>query len=455
MNTAVTVKCPECSNEFPLSDAVLSSVRAGVAKECQSAMASREQTLAQRERESSDLRASLEKRKSEIEQEAHRLAEESIKRREGEIRAEAARSALHEHEFVIKRLRLEIDEKATALKQAQANELDLLKQKRELEEAKETLELRVQRTLDQERGKITAQARAQAVEESRLKIAEKEKVITDLHRKLDEAQRRAEQGSQQCQGEILEIEFERQLREAFPFDLLTEISKGIRGADVSQEVRTNVGRPCGLILYENKRTKNWSDTWIPKLKADMLSIKADIGVIVTEALPADADAFCQKDGIWVTDPKSAIPLAHVLRCLLQEVAIAKGHTNGAKEKMQLLYAYLTGNEFRQRVCSVIDAFRAMREDLDAERRALTKHWCKREKQINAVVENMAAMVGEVQGLSGNVLTDIPTLELDHHEEQSASAQIPVCQNKPSSPVLLAAECPVPNSPELLTAAAVV
>ena len=154
----------------------------------------------------------------------------------------------------------------------------------------------------------------------------------------------------------------------------------------------------------------------------MLALKADIGVIVTEALPPETAAFCRKDDIWIADPKSAIPLVHVLRCLLQEVAIARGHRDGAKEKMEILYTYLTGNEFRQRVSSVIDAFKAMRADLEAERRALTKHWSKREKHINAVVENMAGMVGDVQAFSGNALKNIPALELESGEEEPAFAE---------------------------------
>jgi len=402
---------------------VLSSVREGVTKEVQSTLADREQMLSKRQRTLDDREADLKKKTSEIQQEAERLAEQRLKEREVHIKSEAAKQAVKEHEFVLKQLQEEVTEKTNALKQAQANELSLLKDKRELQEAKETLELKVQRTLDQERGKITAHAKAQADEENRLKIAEKEKVISDLQRKLEDAQRRAEQGSQQIQGEILEIDFERQLRDAFPVDQITEISKGIRGADVSQEVRSKTGRTCGLILYENKRTKNWSDAWMPKLKADMLGVKADIGVIVTEALPPDIDNFCRKDEIWITDPKSAIPLVHVLRCLLQEVAIARGHRDGAKEKMEVLYTYLTGNEFRQRVSSVIDTFKAMRADLEAERRALTKHWSKREKHINAVIEDMACMVGDVQAISGNALKEIPALELEPVEHELSVAEI--------------------------------
>lgn len=398
---------------------MLSSVREGVTKELQSTLADHEQTLSKRQRTLDDREADLKKKTSEIQQEAERLADHCLKEREVHIKSEAAKKAVKEQELVLKQLQEEVAEKTNALKQAQTNELTLLKDKRELQEAKETLELKVQRTLDQERGKITAHAKAQADEENRLKIAQREKVISDLQEKLEEAQRRAEQGSQQTQGEVLELDFEKQLRAAFPIDQIVEISKGIRGADVSQEVRSNTGRNCGLILYENKRTKNWSDTWITKLKGDMLVLKADIGVIVTEALPPETDAFCRKDDIWVTDPKSAIALVHVLRCLLQEVAIARGHRDGAKEKMEVLYTYLTGNEFRQRVSSVIDAFKAMHSDLQAEKRALTKHWSKREKHITAVIEDMACMVGDVQAISGNALKDIPALELESHEHEPA------------------------------------
>lgn len=423
MSKSISVKCPECSSEFPLGDAVLTSVREGVAKELQSALANREQTLAARQRALDDGEADLKKKREKIQSEVERLADARVKEREDEIKSKAAKRAVEQQSAALKELQEEISEKTNALKEAQANELTLRKEKRELQEAKESLELEVQRTLDAERGKLKEQAKAQADEENRLKIAEKEKVISDLQKKLEEAQRRAQQGSQQTQGEVLELDFERQLREAFPVDQISEISKGTRGADLSHEVRSKTGRSCGVILYENKRTKNWSDGWIAKLKSDMLAEKADIGVIVTEALPPDTNVFCSRDGIWITDPKSAIPLAHVLRCLLQEVAIARGHRDGAKEKMEVLYTYLTGNEFRQRVSSVIDAFKAMRADLEAERRALTKHWCKREKYINAVVENMAGMVGDVQRICGNALTDIPALELEPVKHELSMAEI--------------------------------
>ncbi len=212
---------------------------------------------------------------------------------------------------------------------------------------------------------------------------------------------------------MLEFDFEQRLRTAFPCD---QIIGGFQGhsqvATFVHEVMSKTGKPCGKILYETKRTKNWSDGWIAKLKEDMRKVGAAIGVIVTETMPAGAEGFCERDTIWVTDIKSAIPLAHVLRCILQEVALAQGYRDGAKEKMELLYNYLTGTEFRQRASAIIEAFLSMRNDLEKERAAVTRTWCKREKQINGVIENMAGMIGDVQGISGNALQDIPVLELE-------------------------------------------
>jgi hypothetical protein len=166
-----------------------------------------------------------------------------------------------------------------------------------------------------------------------------------------------------------------------------------------------------VILYEAKRTKNWGTDWTAKLKGDMIEAKADIGVIVTEVLPAEMKRFGLIDGVWVTDRVSAIPLAHSLRWSLSQLAVAKLSQEGAKEKMDILYRYLTGSEFRQRVEAVIEAFTSMKEDLESEKRAIMKHWAKREKQLSLVVNNMASMYGDIQGISGNALQAIPSLEL--------------------------------------------
>ena len=395
-----------------MSAAVLRGLRANIANDLQADLKSREQQLEAKLRVANEKESAAAKKSAEIDQRVEALVEAQIKAKLEEVRNKEARKAADAQAEVLRELEKEIKEKATALKQAKEQELTLRREKRQLEEAKETLALEVQRTLDEERGKLKLQLKAQSDAENRLKIFEKEKVISDLKDKLADAQRKAEQGSQQMQGEVLELDFEQRLRTAFPLDQINEVAKGVRGADVLQEVASRGGKPCGSILYENKRTKKWSDAWVIKLKEDMRKAGADIGVIVTEVMPPEIDSFCQRDSVWVTDLKSSIPLAHVLRCLLQEVFIANGYREGAKEKMELLYTYLTGTDFRQRVSAVIEAFKSMRSDLERERRALTKAWSKREKHINSVVENMAGMIGDVQAISDNALQEIPALEFE-------------------------------------------
>jgi hypothetical protein len=414
-NKTISVKCPECSYEFPLSDAVLGSVRTTITDELQANISRRERELEAKLKTAKEQQTAVDKKAADLDELVESRVRERLKKEVGEIRDKEAKKAADAQAVIVKELQTELDEKTGALTQAKEQELALRREKRRLEEAKEALALEVQRTLDDERGKLKTLLKAQSDEENRLKIADREKVISDLKTKLQEAQRKAEQGSQQAQGEVLELDFEQRLRSAFPVDQINEIAKGVRGADIAQEVMSKAGRSCGIILYENKRTKNWSDGWITKLKEDMRKAGAEIGVIVTEAMPAEIESFCEKDGIWVTDMKSAIPLAHVLRCILQEVAIAHGYREGAKEKMEVLYNYLTGTEFRQRVSAIVEAFKSMREDLEKERRSLTRAWCKREKHINGVIENMAGMIGDVQGISGNALQQIPALEFDIEE----------------------------------------
>lgn len=416
MSEPITVRCPSCAQQFPLGDAVLGSVRVGVEKELRADVERREQALAEKQKALGEQQSALAKKAAEQQEQIDSQVRQQVARATEEIKARAARQAGEAQELAVKDLRAELAEKAGALRRAQEQELELRREKRQLEEAREALKLEVQRTLDTERGKLKEQLRATADEENRLKIAEKEKVIHDLMAKLDEAQRKAAQGSQQAQGEVLEIDFEQQMRQAFPLDAINAIAKGMRGADLVQEVRSTTGRSCGLILYEVKRAQNWSDSWIVKLKDDLRSIKAEIGVMVTEVLPKGMARFGQQDGIFVCDLASAIPLAHTLRRMMQELAIARGHQEGAQEKMQLLYSYLTGVEFRQRVNAVIEAFTMMRSDLERERRGLTRQWAKREKHINSVVENMAGMIGDMQALSGHALQEIETLEIDDDEE---------------------------------------
>ncbi len=220
-----------------------------------------------------------------------------------------------------------------------------------------------------------------------------------------------EQGSQQTQGDVLELELEGMFKREFPFDVIEAVSTGVRGGDIIQTVKTQSGRTCGIILWETKRVKNWSDSWIAKLKDDQRDAKADLAVLVSEALPPGFHHFRQINGVWVTDIPSALSLALALRMALIQTANAKEVESGKDDKKDLIYRYVTGPEFRNRVTAIVEGFRAMKEDLESERRAMQKIWASREKQIERIISNTAGMYGDLEGLAGPSLPQIKILEL--------------------------------------------
>jgi hypothetical protein len=296
-------------------------------------------------------------------------------------------------------------------------ELALRKDKRDLEEHQRELEVSVARKLDEERAKISEEAKRRADEEQRLRMREKEKVIGDLKTQIEELKRRAEQGSQQLQGEVLELDLESQLASAFPHDAIEPVAKGVRGADVIQHVRTNLGTDCGILLWEAKRARNWSRDWVPKLKGDQRDIRAEVAILVTEVMPPGLNGFGQHEGVWVCEGPSILPLAIALRDGLVGIAAAKQAEAGKAGKMEQLYAYLAGTEFRQRVEAIVDAFSTMQADLDAEKRAYHKHWAKRQKHIEQAITQTAMLYGGVQGIVGQAtLPEIATLELGSGDE---------------------------------------
>ena len=273
----------------------------------------------------------------------------------------------------------QLEEKTKNLKEAQRQELELRKRQRELEEKEEKLELELSRKIDAERQKIIQKTSKEFEETHRLKDAEKDKQLDDMKKQIDELKRKAEQGSQQMQGEVLELELEESLKEEFPFDDIEPVAKGIKGGDIIQTVKTQSGRICGKILWETKRTKNWSDSWIQKLKDDQRDAKADLAILASETLPKGFHHFRLISGVWVTDILSAVSLALALRVVLIQVARERETQVGKKEKMEIAYNYLTGQEFRNRVEAIVESFTAMKVDLEAERRAMLKIWAKREK----------------------------------------------------------------------------
>ncbi len=306
----------------------------------------------------------------------------------------------------------QVEEKDKKLQDAQKAELELRKQKRVLEESKRTFELEMTKKLDEEREKIKDDALKNVLEDHRFKDLEKEKQIEGMRKQIDELKRQAEQGSQQIQGEVFEDDLEKTLRAKFPHDCIEPVPKGARGADVLQKVQEITGLHCGTIIWESKNTKNWSDKWIEKLKDDQREVKAEVAVLMTKVLPKDVSNFEYKNGVWITDYSSVIGLATALRYGIIQVAMTKRSSEGKNEKIEVLYKYLSSQEFRQKVEAIVEAFSSMKKDLDDEKKALTKIWAKREKQLDRVSSNTIKIYGDMQGMIEANLPQIKSLELE-------------------------------------------
>jgi hypothetical protein len=387
------IKCPNCGQKIQLTEAFTHEIEEKVRKKFESEAKKKDEEYERR----------LETQKKESEQ---KLREER-----GKLEAQAKKRAEESIATELKDLKDQLHEKTKQVEEAQKQELALRKRQRELEERERNIKLEATRTVDNERKKIWEQAAAQTAEEHRFKDLEKDKQNADLRKQLEEMKRKLEQGSQQTQGDVQEIELEDLLCRNFRFDDIQPVPKGVRGADVLQKVQTPSAQPCGTILWESKRTKSWDYKWIQKLKDDQREAKAVIAVIVSEVLPKDVNRIGQVDEIWVTDFRSAVGLAMALRAGLVEVANARIASVGQSEKMEQMYNYLSGPEFRQRVEAIIESFKAMKEDLDAEKRAMQKIWAKREKQIERVIKNTSGMYGALEGIIGASLPSIKILEL--------------------------------------------
>jgi hypothetical protein len=297
---------------------------------------------------------------------------------------------------------------------AQSAEAELMKKQQELEDKERELQLNLQKGISEG----LAEARAQALKEAQtsldLKVQDRENTISQLRDQITSLQRKAEQGSQQAQGESLEIALEHQLRAQFPFDLIEPVAKGEFGGDVLQHVRDQSGQFCGKILWESKRTKAWSDAWLTKLKSDQRAAHADLAVIVSQTMPKEVTHFDQIEGIWVSSLACILPVANALRVSVIELAGVRRSSEGQETKAQQIYSYLTGPRFKHRIECIAEKFTELRGDLDKERKWMNKQWAKREGEILAVLEATSGMYGDLQGIAGQNLKDIDALEGPMH-----------------------------------------
>lgn len=396
----MNIICPECKKSIALDEALTHQLQEDIKSKLSEQST---QEIEEIRRKSLEWKAEYQKeieaeRKADLEK-----LEIQTKRLEEKIRQE--QSVNNEA------LKKELEEKSQKLLEAEKLELELRQQKNAIEEEKRRFELEKQRQLDTERDKIRQETANSLLEQHRLQDQEKLKQIEDMRKKIEELQLKANITSQQLQGEILELELEQLLRTEFAVDDIAPVGKGVNGADILQTVRNMQGQDCGIIIWESKRTKNWTEGWVSKLKEDLRSSKADVAVLVTTALPSDIKNFGPKDGIYVTNFECVVSLAKFIRLSLMQLQMTKTSVVGKNEKMEMIYNYLSGNQFRQRVEAIQEAFTSMRKDLDDERKVYTKLWAKREKEIDRVINNTLGMHGDLQGLMGPSLPEIETTSI--------------------------------------------
>ena len=387
------IVCPKCGTKILLNEALTAEIR-------------------------NELRAEFETNSKEQEQEFEEALlakdqefEATLKAKQAEIQEAANKRAGEAAETDLKDLRTQLEEKTATIKKTQDAELELRKRERKLTEQAEKAELEMARRLAEERGKLKTEVESTLREEHDLTIKEKDTQLERVRKQLEEATRRAEGKSQELQGEVLELELEELLRTTFPTDEIEAVKKGVRGADVIQRVRTQAGHDAGTILWETKRTKAWSGGWTKKLKEDQRREKADLAIIVSKVLPDSIADFGFLDGVWVTAFKFVSGLAVLFRNEIIGISQARTSLVDKSDKMEFLYSYLSGTEFKQRIEVIVESYTSLKDDLAREKRAMESTWAKRETQLERAIMGAAGLYGDLHGIIGASLPTVETLQL--------------------------------------------
>ena len=401
------ISCPNCSHDFDVEEALAGKIEAHFKKEF-------EQKLAEQSKRFSNERAELEKEREAFKQAKERENELFVEKLNQKLEQEKKKVEAAAQESVaakMKALQEENEKRKNENRILQEKEVTLLKKEQALIEQQEQLALKTEKEMLQRQQEIEEKARKKERENFELEKVKLLKQIEDNKKLAEEMKRKAEQGSMQMQGEVQELAIEQMLAQQFPFDQIEEVPKGVRGADIIQNVVNASQQVCGKIVFESKRTKAFAGDWIDKLKQDQITCKADIAVLVTETMPKEMDRFGQKDGVWVCSYQEVQSLTAVLREVLVKTHAAAASQENKGEKMELLYAYLTGNEFIQNIKRIVENYDAMIHQLNSEKKAMHKIWAQREKKIWVVQENISSLFGSIKGIAGNSLPSSEVLEL--------------------------------------------
>jgi hypothetical protein len=407
------IVCPKCNASMKLTESLVAPLIAKARKQVEQQLAEKEQEFARRE-------VILRKSQRAITQARQAVDAEIAKKLQTERTAIAASEAvkarlafgadIEQRDQLLSELQHNLNANNAKLAEAQRAHADVIRKTRELDDAKRELDLSVQRKVQESLAAVRDQAKAEAEDGLKAKVTEKEAQIMGMQRQIEELRRKADQGSQQLQGEALEFELETSLRDRFSGDIIEAVPKGDFGADIIHRVRNEFGRICGTMLWEAKSTKAWNNRWLEKLRADQRSANAEICLIVSNVLPAGLETFDRIDNVWVTKKRFAIPLAMALRQSLIEVSNSRQAAKGQRTKMEMVYQYLTGPQFRHRIDVIVEKFTDMQSDLDRERKAMVRIWAKREEQLKSVIDSSAGLYGDLQGIAGRALPEIDSLD---------------------------------------------
>jgi hypothetical protein len=417
------IKCPNCGHVFDVENVLAADIEQKYQQQYQQKL---KQSLNKVEEDKKKLEADQqqfeERKKKENEIFAQKLQQEKLKM-ETELQEQLRKSITADFENKLRMLQESNTENEEKLKAARQKELEFLQKEQQLKNKEAELEITLQKKLQEERSSISEQIRTQEMEKNalkentyQLKLKELEMQLDDQKKLAEEMKRKAEQGSMQRQGEVQELLLEDILKENFPFDIIDEVGKGVKGADCIQTVRNGSGKECGRIIYESKRTKGWDNSWIDKLKADMRNQGADIAILVTQTFPKDIDRFGEKDGVWLCSFSEVASVAYLIRNGLVKIYEAQKSEENKGDKMHMLYNYLTGNEFRGQIEAIVEGFMSLKQSITKERVQMEKIWKEREKQLEKVLLSTSGMYGSVKGIAGASIGDIPLLDGGETEE---------------------------------------
>ena len=428
--TEPTIICPNCKTEIKLTESLAAPLIASTRQQFEKQLAQKDSDIAQRESAMRKKEKALTDAKRDLDGQVADQVASQLKTERARVAAEeskkakaASASELEGKAHQIAELQEVLKAREAKLAEAQKAQAELIKKQRELDDEKRELNLTIEKRVQDGLTEVRTLAKREAEDGMRLKVAEKDQTITSMQQKIEELKQKAEQGSQQLQGEVLELELENLLRSKFPFDLIEPVPKGEFGGDALHRVNSQSGTHCGSILWESKRTRNWSDGWLAKLREDQRSAKAEVCVLVSQVLPKGVENFDLVDGVWITSPRVAIPVAIMLRQGLLQISQTRALSDGVQTKTEMVYQYLTGPRFRQRVEAIVEAFSNMQDDLDKERKVITKQWAKRQEQIERVMGATVGMYGDLQGIAGKSLQEIEGLSLQAIESNATTQKV--------------------------------